>query len=59
MDTKLKKEELTKRFNDLEAEKQVINQRLNEIVTEELRLQGEFRLLDEMGRETDEQKGTN
>jgi predicted transcriptional regulator len=53
MDTKQKKEELTKRFNALEAEKQSLNQKLNELITEQIRLQGEFRLLEELGRETE------
>jgi len=53
MDIKQKKEELIKKFNNLEVQKQELNQKLNEIVTEELRLQGEFRLLEELGRETD------
>jgi hypothetical protein len=50
MDIKLKKEELNKKFQALEFEKASLNQRQSEILSEQLRLQGEFRLLEEMSR---------
>jgi len=45
---KEKKEELTAKFNELEKKKVIFIQSLKEIQEEQLRLQGSFRLLEEL-----------
>ena len=51
MDIKLKKEELNKKFQALDAQKMSLNQQLSEALSEQIRLQGEFRLLAELEKE--------
>jgi predicted transcriptional regulator len=47
-----KKKELTDKFNELQAQKEEMNSNLKKVVEEQLRLQGEFRLLEELEKET-------
>lgn len=42
-----KKSELENAFNSLEAEKQELNKRVNEITTEQLKVQGAYSLVEE------------
>jgi hypothetical protein len=52
-----KKSELETAFNNLEAEKTQLNERLNEITASQLKLQGAFNLLNELSDEPNK-KGT-
>jgi predicted nuclease with TOPRIM domain len=45
---KQKKEELTEKFNELEKKKVIFIQSLKEVEAEQLRLQGAFKLLEEL-----------
>jgi len=56
MDYKQKKEELTTKFNELENKKAIFIKSLKEIEAEQLRLQGAFRLLEELEKSEDSKK---
>jgi len=57
MDYGKKKEELEKKFNDLEKKRVETTNQAQEIVKEQIRLQGEFRLLDELSKEEPKAEG--
>lgn len=51
-----KKSELENAFNTLEAEKQELTKRINEITTEQLKVQGAYSLVDEQIKSFKEKK---
>lgn len=56
MDYNKKKEELEKKFSELEKKRIEMSNQVQEIAKEQIRLQGEFRLIDELSKETKEEE---
>ena len=56
MDYEKKKTEIDEKFRELEAAKQKLVGQINEITTEQARLQGEYRLINKMSEEDKQTK---
>lgn len=54
---KLKKEETDKKFKELEVAKTELNKKVAEIINEQLKLQGEYRLLETMEKSQEGEGG--